>query len=72
MPVLYVSNVDEGSAATGNDYARAVEKRAAEEGLEPERFGPSVDFAAATTLQRRRPRARPAALPGFHGLRYGT
>ncbi|MEJ0078143.1 MAG: redox-regulated ATPase YchF [Alphaproteobacteria bacterium] len=32
MPVLYVCNVDEGAAATGNDYARAVEKRAAEEG----------------------------------------
>ena len=32
MPVLYVCNVDEASAATGNDYARAVEKRAAEEG----------------------------------------
>ena len=32
MPVLYVCNVDESAAATGNDYARAVEKRAAEEG----------------------------------------
>jgi len=32
MPVLYVCNVDEGSAATGNDYSRAVEQRAAEEG----------------------------------------
>src|SRR6478752_4017912 len=32
MPVLYVCNVDEGSAATGNDYSRAVEKRAEEEG----------------------------------------
>ena len=32
MPVLYVCNVDEAAAATGNDYARAVEKRAAEEG----------------------------------------
>src|SRR3954470_16500165 len=32
MPVLYVCNVDEASAATGNAYARAVEKRAAEEG----------------------------------------
>jgi GTP-binding protein YchF len=32
MPVLYVCNVEEGSAATGNDYSRAVEKRAAEEG----------------------------------------
>jgi GTP-binding protein YchF len=32
MPVLYVCNVDEGSAATGNDYSRAVEKRAAGEG----------------------------------------
>jgi len=32
MPVLYVCNVDEGAAATGNDYSRAVEKRAAEEG----------------------------------------
>ena len=32
LPVLYVCNVDEASAATGNDYARAVEKRAAEEG----------------------------------------
>jgi ribosome-binding ATPase YchF (GTP1/OBG family) len=30
--VLYVCNVDEGSAATGNDYSRAVEKRAEEEG----------------------------------------
>jgi GTP-binding protein YchF len=32
MPVLYVCNVDEASAATGNDYSRAVEKRAADEG----------------------------------------
>ena len=32
MPVLYVCNVDEGAAATGNDYSRAVEKRAEEEG----------------------------------------
>ncbi|HET7210695.1 MAG TPA: DUF933 domain-containing protein, partial [Methyloceanibacter sp.] len=32
MPVLYVCNVDEGSAATGNEYSRAVEQRAAEEG----------------------------------------
>jgi GTP-binding protein YchF len=32
MPVLYVCNVDEGAAATGNEYSRAVEKRAAEEG----------------------------------------
>ncbi len=32
MPVLYVCNVDEAAAATGNEYARAVEKRAAEEG----------------------------------------
>ena len=32
MPVLYVCNVDEASAATGNEYSRAVEKRAGEEG----------------------------------------
>jgi GTP-binding protein YchF len=32
MPVLYVCNVDEGAAATGNAYSRAVEQRAAEEG----------------------------------------
>ena len=32
VPVLYVCNVDEAAAATGNDYSRAVEKRAAEEG----------------------------------------
>jgi GTP-binding protein YchF len=32
MPVLYVCNVDEASAATGNGYSRAVEQRAAEEG----------------------------------------
>jgi GTP-binding protein YchF len=32
MPVLYVCNVDESAAATGNDYSRAVESRAAEEG----------------------------------------
>ena len=32
LPVLYVCNVDEGAAGTGNDYSRAVEKRAAEEG----------------------------------------
>ncbi len=31
-PVLYVCNVDEGSAATGNDMARAVEARAVAEG----------------------------------------
>jgi len=32
LPVLYVCNVEEASAATGNDYSRLVEKRAAEEG----------------------------------------
>ena len=32
LPVLYVCNVDEASAATGNAYSRAVEKRAEEEG----------------------------------------
>ena len=31
-PVLYVCNVEEAAAATGNEYSRAVEKRAAEEG----------------------------------------
>jgi hypothetical protein len=31
-PVLYVANVDEASAATGNEHSRAVEARAAEEG----------------------------------------
>ncbi|KAB2941413.1 MAG: redox-regulated ATPase YchF [Hyphomicrobium sp.] len=31
-PVLYVCNVDEASAATGNKYSAAVEKRAAQEG----------------------------------------
>src|SRR5213076_2028174 len=31
MPVLYVCNVDEASAATGNAYSRAVEQRAEEE-----------------------------------------
>jgi GTP-binding protein YchF len=32
LPVLYVCNVEEKSAATGNKYSQAVEKRAAEEG----------------------------------------
>jgi ribosome-binding ATPase len=32
LPVLYVCNVDEASAATGNDFARKVEARAKEEG----------------------------------------
>ncbi len=31
-PVLYVCNVDEGSAATGNKYSKTVEERAAAEG----------------------------------------
>ncbi len=31
-PVLYVCNVDEASAATGNEYSKLVETRAAEEG----------------------------------------
>jgi hypothetical protein len=31
-PVLYVCNVDEGSAATGNEFSRKVEARAREEG----------------------------------------
>jgi len=31
-PVLYVCNVDEGSAATGNDFSRRVEERAKQEG----------------------------------------
>ena len=32
MPVLYVCNVDEASAATGNEFSRQVEQRAREEG----------------------------------------
>jgi GTP-binding protein YchF len=32
LPVVYACNVDEGAAATGNDFSRMVEKRAAEEG----------------------------------------
>jgi len=32
LPVLYVCNVDEASAATGNEFSRQVEARAAEEG----------------------------------------
>jgi ribosome-binding ATPase len=32
LPVLYVCNVDEAAAASGNDYARKVEARAKEEG----------------------------------------
>src|SRR6188472_1215452 len=32
LPVLYVCNVDEGSAATGNDLSRQVEARAKQEG----------------------------------------
>ncbi len=31
-PVLYVCNVDEAAAATGNDFSRKVEERAAQEG----------------------------------------
>jgi len=32
LPVLYVCNVDEASAAAGNEYSRRVEERAAQEG----------------------------------------
>jgi ribosome-binding ATPase len=32
LPVLYVCNVDEGAAATGNDFSRQVEARAKQEG----------------------------------------
>jgi GTP-binding protein YchF len=32
IPVLYVGNVDEGAAATGNEFSRRVEMRAREEG----------------------------------------
>jgi GTP-binding protein YchF len=32
MPVLYACNVDESSAATGNDFSRKVEERAKQEG----------------------------------------
>jgi ribosome-binding ATPase len=32
LPVLYVCNVEESAAASGNDYSRTVEQRAAEEG----------------------------------------
>jgi ribosome-binding ATPase YchF (GTP1/OBG family) len=32
MPVLYACNVDEGSAAAGNEYSRKVEERAKAEG----------------------------------------
>ena len=32
LPVVYVCNVDEGSAVAGNEYSRAVEQRAQQEG----------------------------------------
>src|SRR5579863_6258589 len=34
LPVLYVCNVDEGAAATGNAFSRQIEARAATEGAE--------------------------------------
>ena len=48
MPVLYVCNVDEGSAAAGNDFSRKVEARA------PRRRAP----AASSSRRRSRPRSR--------------
>jgi GTP-binding protein YchF len=50
-PVLYVCNVDEASAATGNAYSRAVEARA------------KAEEQARSSSQRRSRRSSPASMP---------
>ena len=48
LPVLYVCNVEEAAAATGNDYSRAVEKRAAEEGAAAVTISAKIESEIAT------------------------
>jgi GTP-binding protein YchF len=46
-PVLYVCNVDEASAATGNDFSRKVEAMAAAEGAEAVVFSAKIESEIA-------------------------
>ena len=46
-PVLYVCNVDEDSAASGNDFSRAVAKMAAEEGAQSVVISAEIESEAA-------------------------
>jgi GTP-binding protein YchF len=48
LPVLYVCNVDEGSAATGNEYSRKVEARAKQEGAASVVISAKIESEIAT------------------------
>ena len=69
MPVLYVCNVEEASAATGNDFSRRVEERAKAEGAGAVVISAKIEaeiavlsreeraeYLAAVGLDRARPR----------------
>ena len=47
MPVLYACNVDEASAATGNDFSRKVEERAKQEGAVAEVISAKIESEIA-------------------------
>ena len=63
-PVLYVCNVDEGSAATGNAHSRLVEERAKAEGAGCVIISAKIEAELAELVARRAPdlsrRARPS------------
>ncbi|MBI5262332.1 MAG: redox-regulated ATPase YchF [Bradyrhizobium sp.] len=53
-PVLYVCNVEEGSAATGNSFSRQVEQRAAEEGAVAVVISAKIESEIATLSREER------------------
>ena len=67
-PVLYVCNVDEGSAATGNAHSRRVEERAKAEGAGCVIISAKIEAELAELDARRAQdlsrRARPCPSPG--------
>ena len=54
MPVVYVCNVDEASAATGNEFSRKVETRAQEEGAGCVVISAKIEAEIAALPQRER------------------
>src|SRR5258707_8204914 len=53
-PVLYVCNVDEASAATGNDFSRTVAEQAKEEGAVAVAISAKIESEIATLSREER------------------
>ena len=68
IPVLYVCNVDEAAAATGNDFSRAVEARAREEGAACVLISAKIEAEIAVLPPHERAEYLAASEPGLDRL----